>query len=259
MRGTHQGQQSARTAPTGRTHDCKRHLHHAPHDLLHGGGHPHMRRRDFLALLGGIGVWWPVGTHAQQKAMIPRIGYLSPGAPTDGMVDGFREGLKELGYVEGQNIEIEYRWGLGTFDRIGEYAKALVQLNVDVIVAVVTQASLAAQAASATIPIVMVAVADPVGVGLVASLARPGSNITGTSGMSAEIVGKQFQFLKEVVPQDTRVAVFWNPANAAFQALQLSQVEIAARASGVQLQLLARISHIGLVFGRQQGAEWSGA
>jgi len=218
-----------------------------------------MRRRDFLALLGGIGVWWPVGTHAQQKAMIPRIGYLSPGAPTDGMVDGFREGLKELGYVEGQNIEIEYRWGLGTFDRIGEYAKALVQLNVDVIVAVVTQASLAAQAASATIPIVMVAVADPVGVGLVASLARPGSNITGTSGMSAEIVGKQFQFLKEVVPQDTRVAVFWNPANAAFQALQLSQVEIAARASGVQLQLLARISHIGLVFGRQQGAEWSGA
>jgi putative tryptophan/tyrosine transport system substrate-binding protein len=127
---------------------------------------------------------------------------------------------------------------LGRFDRLAEFADEIVQSNVDVIVAVVTQASFSAKAATQTIPIVMVGVADPVGGGLVASLARPGGNITGTSGMAAEIVGKQFQLLKEVVPQVSRVAVLWNPTNPVFQALQLSQVEIAGRAYGVQLQLL---------------------
>ena len=124
---------------------------------------------------------------------IPRVGFLSPQPPTLESGAGFREGLNELGYVEGQNIQIEYRWEQGRFDRLADYAKELAQLNVDMIVTVVTQASLAAQAATHTIPIVMIGVADPVGVGLVTSLARPGGNVTGTSGMAAGIVGKQFE------------------------------------------------------------------
>ena len=197
-----------------------------------------MRRRSaIIAVLSALFLP-PERSFAQPAAKIPRIGYLSPGAPTDGIVDGFREGLKQLGYVEGQNVQVAYRCGLGRFDRLADFANEFVQSNVDVIVAVVTQASLSSKAATQTIPIVMVGVADPVGVRLVASLARPGGNITGTSGMAAEIVGKQFQLLKEVVPQVSRVTVLWNPANPVFQALQLSQVEIASRAYGVQLQLL---------------------
>jgi putative tryptophan/tyrosine transport system substrate-binding protein len=198
-----------------------------------------MRRRSaIIAALTGLLLPLTRSFAQPAAAKMPRIGYLSPGAPTDGIVDGFREGLKELDYVEGNNVRIEYRWGLGRFDRLAEFANEFVRFNIDVIVAVVTQASLSAKAATQMIPIVMVGVADPVGVGLVASLARPGGNITGTSGMAAEIVGKQFQLLKEVVPQVSRVAVLWNPANPIFQALQLSQVEIAARAYGVQVQLL---------------------
>jgi putative tryptophan/tyrosine transport system substrate-binding protein len=198
-----------------------------------------MRRRS--AIIAGLAALLFSSERALADATgtkIPRVGFLSPQPPTLESGAGFREGLNELGYVEGQNIQIEYRWEQGRFDRLADYAKELVQLNVDVIVTVVTQASLAAQAATHTIPIVMIGVADPVGVGLVASLARPGGSITGTSGMAAEIVGKQFELLREVVPQDLRIAVLWNPANAAFQALQVTQVEIAARAFGVQLQLV---------------------
>lgn len=153
---------------------------------------------------------------AAQTPKIPRIGFLGPSdATVSWYPDGMREGLRELGYVEGRNIQLEYRWAHGRFERLPELTAELVDLKIDVIVAVVTAASLAAKAVSRTIPIVMVGVADPVSVGLVASLARPGGNITGTSAMSAEIVGKQLELFKDLDPNLARIAVLWNPANSA--------------------------------------------
>jgi putative ABC transport system substrate-binding protein len=195
-----------------------------------------MRRREFIAGLGGA-VAWPLTARAQVGS-VPVIGFLSPQEPTYPFVDGVRVGLRELGYIEGRNIRIEYRWTKGSFQQLPDLAAELVGLKVDVIVAFVTQASLAAQKATATIPVVMVGVADPVGVGLIASLARPGGNITGTSTMAAHIVTKQFELLKEIVPNASRVATLWNPANSMFQLLQLREAQVAARTTGVELQLL---------------------
>ena len=174
---------------------------------------------------------------AQQPKKVPRIGFLSP-TSDDSRVETFRQGLRELGYVDGQNITIEYRWADGKFERLPDLAMELVRLNVDVIVAVVTQASLAVKEATTTIPIVMIGVSDPVGSGLVVSLARPGSNITGNSSMTAEIVGKQLELLKETLPKISRVASLWNPANPVFQAIQRKEAEATARALGVQLHIL---------------------
>jgi putative ABC transport system substrate-binding protein len=196
-----------------------------------------MRRREFITLLGGAAAAWPLAARAQRPAM-PVVGFLSPHANSVAYVEGFPAGLQELGYVEGRNIRVEYRWAHGRFEQLPELAAELVRLNVDVLVASLTQASLVAKKATATIPIVMAGVADPVAVGLIASLARPGGNITGTSGVATDIVGKQLELLKEVVPGVSRVAVLWNPANSAFQTLQLGQVEVAARTAGLQLQLL---------------------
>jgi putative ABC transport system substrate-binding protein len=175
---------------------------------------------------------------AQQPKKVPRIGFLSAATRTgyQYLTDAFLQGLREVGYVEGQNIVIEYRWADGNFERLPELATELVRLKVDVIVAAVTQASLAAKNATGTIPIVMVAVGNPVDSGLIASLARPGANITGTSVMSDETVGKQLELLKETFPKLSRVAAMWNPANPVFQKLQLRAVETTARAMNVTLQ-----------------------
>jgi putative ABC transport system substrate-binding protein len=198
-----------------------------------------MRRREFIKLLGGAVAAWPVAARAQQGGKVPRIGYLSPGFASISPVgrhDAFRQGLSELGYVEGKNIVIEYRFAEGQFHRLPDLAAELVELKVDVIVAVVTQASLAAKHVTKTIPIVMVAVSDPLGSGLVASLARPDANITGTSAMVAEVVGKSLELLKEAVPNLSRVAVLWNPSNAIYQAQMLRETQVAAGALRVELQ-----------------------
>jgi putative ABC transport system substrate-binding protein len=205
-------------------------------------------RRRFLltALAGAFAV--PLVAVAQSARNVPRIGYLSPSSPSDperlaspfgerGLA-AFRQGLRDLGYVEGQNIAIEYRWAEGRFERLPDLAAELVRLKVDVIVSVVTQATLAAKNATRTIPIVLVAAGDPLGSGLVANLAHPGGNVTGPSSMYADLAGKQLELLKETVPKVSRVAVLWNPANAAWQAQMLRQTEIAARALGLQVQLL---------------------
>jgi putative ABC transport system substrate-binding protein len=175
---------------------------------------------------------------AQQPKKLPRIGYLTVASRTGSahLTEGLLQGLRELGYVEGQNIVIEYRWADGNFDRLPELAADLVRLKVDVIVTAVTQASLAAKNATATIPIVMVAVANPVDSGLIASLARPGANISGTSVMNDEVVGKQLELLKEILPKISRVAAMWNPANPVFQKLQLRAVEATAWTLNVSLQ-----------------------
>jgi putative ABC transport system substrate-binding protein len=179
---------------------------------------------------------------AQPPEKVPRVGYLSPGSPSEPFrqrrFEAFRQGLRELGYVEGQNIAIESRWAEGKYDRYPALAADLVRLKVDVIVAVGGRASEVAKHATRTIPIVMSVVIDPLGSGLVASLARPGGNVTGISLMTPDLVGKQLEVLKEVVPKVSRVALLWNPNNPG-SAAQLREAEAAARALGVRLQILA--------------------
>ena len=160
---------------------------------------------------------------AQPREKMPRIGYLYPGFSTDPMrerfLEAFRQGLRELGYVEGQNIAIESRWAEDKDDRFPALAADLVRSKVDVIVAMSGAATRAVQQTTRTIPIVMSLVNDPVGSGLVASLARPGGNVTGLTVMSPDLAGKQFQLLKEVVPKVSRVAVLRNPDNPAARAM----------------------------------------
>lgn len=195
-----------------------------------------MRRREFIAGLGGA-IVSPLAARAQPERM-PVIGVLTPLDPASPFVGGLTAGLKELGYTDGVNVRIEYRWAQGKFERLPELAADLVRLKVDVIVAYVTAASLAAKKATTTIPIVMVGTSDPVGLGLIASLSHPGNNITGTSTMAAAIVGKQFELLREIVPNATRIAALWNPADYDFQISQVKEAEIAAEKSGVKLQLI---------------------
>ena len=197
-----------------------------------------MNRRTAIRRLATIFFTTASLAHAQQPKKVPRIGFLAAPTRTGAayITEAFLQGLRDLGYVEGQNIIIEYRWADGNFERLPDLAAELVRLKVDVIVAVVTQASLAAKNATGTIPIVMVAVGNPVDTGLIASLARPGANITGTSTMSDEVVGKQLELLKETFPKISRFAAMWNPANPVFQKLQMREVEATARALKVSLQ-----------------------
>jgi putative ABC transport system substrate-binding protein len=183
----------------------------------------------------------PLAAHAQPVGKVPRIGYLSPGFATDPMrerfLEAFRQGMRELGYVEGQNIAIESRWAEGKDDRLPALAADLVRSKVDVIVAKSGAATRSLQLTTRTIPIVMSLVNDPVGSGLVASLARPGGNVTGLTVMSPDLAGKQLQLLTEVVPTVSRVALLWNPDNPAGTAM-LREAEAAAQALGVRLQTL---------------------
>jgi len=181
----------------------------------------------------------PFAAHAQQPAKVPRVGYLSVLSFTDNPHDleAFRQGLRELGYVEGQNIAIEYRFGEGRPERLPALAAELVRLKVDVIVTAAPAAPEAAKQATNTVPIVFAVVGDPVAVGLVASVARPGGNITGLSSIASEVVGKQLELLKEVAPKVSRVAVLQNPSNYSHPPT-LRQAEGAARALGVQLHIL---------------------
>lgn len=162
---------------------------------------------------------------------------LSPEGPRTGNVNGLVLGLRELGYVEGRNIRFEYRFSEGRFDRLSELAADLVRLNVDVIVAFVTQATEAAKKQTSTIPIVMVGVSDPVGAGLATSLAHPGGNVTGTSSLAAAIVGKQLELLKLVAPTNV-VAAMFNPTNVTFQAQQVNAAKTVAQTLGVQLRFI---------------------
>ena len=173
---------------------------------------------------------------AQQPTKIPRIGYLGS-TSVSARTEAFRQGLRELGYVEGKNIVIEWRRHEGKVDRLPALAAELVRLKVDIIITAGAPAARAAKEATSTIPIVMTQVGDPVGSGFVASLARPGGNITGLSSLAPELSGKRLELLKEIVPKLSRVAVFGtstNPDNAQ----SLREVELAAKALGVQLQYL---------------------
>ncbi len=195
----------------------------------------------FLALITALALLAaPLAAEVQQVAKIPRIGFLSPHSPSETGVSrlgAFRQGLRELGYVEGQTIAIESRWAEGKYDRLPGLATELVGLKVDVIVTYAPPAIQAAKQATATIPIVMAGIVDPVATGFVASLARPGGNITGLSLMAPDLVGKQLEMLKGIVPKVSRIALLGNPTNTG-NAPQVRYAQDAARALKVQLQPL---------------------
>jgi putative ABC transport system substrate-binding protein len=192
-----------------------------------------MKRREFITVLGGAAVW-PLAARAQQRRL-PVLGFLSPHASSDAPVNvkALTEGLAAFGYRDGETIRIEYRWAELHFERLPQLAAELVQLPVDIIATDVTQASLAAKAATSTIPVVMIGVSDPVGVGLAASLAHPGGNVTGTSSVATAMAAKPLEALKDVVPGLRRVGIFWNSGNAAFQRPILREAEAAARQLGL--------------------------
>ena len=195
-----------------------------------------MRRREFTTLLGGVAVTWPLAASAQSKT--PRIGFMgnSTAALEANLVDAFREGLREHGYEEGRNIVIEYRWADGKYERFPALVAELIAAKVEVIVTAGTPAALAMKKATTTVPLVMVAVGDPVGTGLVPSLARPGGNLTGLSSVAPDLEGKRLQLLREVVPALSHVAMFINSVNP-FHVSSMRQARAAAQTMGIKLQL----------------------
>src|SRR5262245_54621955 len=198
----------------------------------------HIRRREFITLLGGAAAAWPLAARAQQPA-IPVIGFLNGGLPGAWVLytAAFRQGLKEAGFVEGQNVAIEYRWAEGQYDRLPSLAADLVQQKVTVIAATSTPGALATKAATSTIPIVFTTADDPIRLGLVASLNRPGGNVTGVSNLLVELGSKQLGLIREIAPVTSKIAVLMNP-NFPGTERQLRDAEAAARMIGLQFIVL---------------------
>jgi putative tryptophan/tyrosine transport system substrate-binding protein len=195
-----------------------------------------MRRREFITVVGGAAVAWPLTARTQPRSAW-RIGMLEPGprSQSDPFVDAFREGLRGLGYKEGQDILLEIRWAGGSNEPLVGLAVELVALKVDLLVAVSTPAALAAKRATSTIPIVFTAVGDPVGAGVVPSLARPGGNATGFSLLANELSAKRLEILREIAPNATPVAMLWNDTNPGMT-LRARESERAAATLGLTIQ-----------------------
>jgi putative tryptophan/tyrosine transport system substrate-binding protein len=196
-----------------------------------------MKRREFLALLGGTAAAWPLAARAQQS--VPVIGFLNVASPEGyaNYVAAFRDGLKESGYVEGQNVTIEFRWAEGRYDRLPEMAADLARRQVSVIVAN-TPANLAAKAATATIPVVFTTASDPVQIGLVTNLSRPGGNVTGVSQLNASLGPKRLELAHELLPAASTIALLINPNDAGRADALKGQVQAAATHLGLQLLFL---------------------
>jgi putative tryptophan/tyrosine transport system substrate-binding protein len=196
-----------------------------------------MRRRAFITLLGGATAW-PLAAHAQE-AKVARIGFLgnSTAALEANLIGPFRDGLRALGYEEGRNVVIEYRWAEGNYARFPALVAELLASNVDVLVTAGTPASLAIKKETTTVPVVMIAVGDPVGTGLVPTLARPGGNLTGLSSIAPDLEGKRLELLREVVPRLSHIAVLINSLNP-FHIASMHQADAAAKALGIKLQVL---------------------
>ena len=198
-----------------------------------------MKRREFIGLIGGVAATWPLVVRAQQPA-VPVIGYLSS-ASSQGHASylaGFHEGLRESGFIDGQNVTIEYRWANGQYQRLPELAADLVRRHVALIATGSTPAALAAKAATTTIPIVFEMAGDPVGIGLVAGLDRPGGNVTGVANLGIQMTPKRLQLLHEAVPSAKLVALLVNPANSTVAETQLREAFAAAPTLGVDLHVL---------------------
>jgi putative ABC transport system substrate-binding protein len=203
-----------------------------------------MQRREFITLVGGTVAAWPLAAYAQQRSgNVARIGFLTrkTDASVASQIDAFRQGLQDLGWVEGKNISIQYRDAGGQVDRLGPLAAELVALNVDVIVTVDTPPTQAAEHTTSTIPIVIAVSADPVGAGLVKSLSHPGGNATGLSLLAPETDQKTLEALKEMLPKAKRVAMIFDPKNQGMM-LRLKAIEIAAKKLAIELQSIAALS-----------------
>jgi putative ABC transport system substrate-binding protein len=198
-----------------------------------------MRRREFITLLGGAAASsaWPLATRAQQGERVRRIGFLGlVSAPSHiSRVAALRAGLRDLGWIEGKNIVIEFRWAEGKYDRLPALAAELVQLNPDVLVTHGSSGALAAKKTTSTVPIVITAVADMLALGLVESLSRPGGNVTGLSFFNAELAAKRLELLKEAIPALTKAAILLNPHNAS-NPLILGEIKATAKALNVAVQ-----------------------
>ena len=192
---------------------------------------PDVRRRELIALLGGAAAAWPVAARAQQTAKIPTIGYLGTAAAWAPWTTAFVQRLRELGWIEGRTVAIQYRWADGRAERLAEFAAEFIRLNVDVIVSG-GNAAVAAKQASTVVPIIFTMVDDPVGMGLVASLARPGGNITGLAMQSTDLVGKRLALLREFIPDLRRLAIMAN-VEYPFAALEMAEAQTAVRTLGL--------------------------
>ena len=197
-----------------------------------------MKRRELITLLGGAAVTWPITASAQQSAM-PVIGFLNPTSPDTNAdrLRAFRQGLKEAGFIDGENLTIEYRWAEGQFDRLPALAAELVNCGVAAI-ATFANAAFAAKSATTTIPIVFLVGDDPVKLGLVASFSRPGGNLTGVNFFTNELAAKRLELLRELVPAATRVTIFTGPDTGIDPESTLRDVEAAARAIGLQIRMI---------------------
>ena len=194
-----------------------------------------MKRREFITLLGCAAAAWPFAARAQQAGKQPTIGFLGAAPSIESQrIAAFVQRLRELGWIDGRNLAIEYRWAEGRDERYTEIAAELVRLKVDVIVTVATPATLAAKQATTVIPIVFLTASDPVGTGLVASLARPGGNVTGLANQISDTTGKKLEFLREVVPGLRRLAIMANVANPA-AVLDMGEAQVTGRALGLEV------------------------
>jgi putative tryptophan/tyrosine transport system substrate-binding protein len=198
-----------------------------------------VKRREFITLIGGAAATWPVAARAQQAGKLPTIGYLGQStlAVESRLVAALVQGLRELGWTEGRTVAIEYRWGEGRIERAAEIATEFVRLKVDVIVTAGTPQVIAARQATSLIPIVFASAGDPVGSGLVTSLARPGGNVTGLSTQAVDLAGKRLEFLREVIPGPGRLAVMGNVDNPTI-VLEMSELKTAAHTLGFEIVAL---------------------
>jgi putative ABC transport system substrate-binding protein len=192
-----------------------------------------MRRREFITLVGGAAAAWPIATQGQQPVRLPTIGFLGSGTPND-WIDALVQRLSELRWIVGSTVAIEYRWAEARNDRLAEFAAEFVRLKVDVILTVGTPSVLALMQATSSIPIVFVAVGDPVANGLVKSLARPGGNVTGLSNLARDLAGKRVEILREAIPGLRRLAILANVANVAV-VLEMRDAQAAARSLGYEV------------------------
>ena len=215
-----------------------------------------MRRREFITVLGCAAAAWPLAARAQQSAKLPTIGYFGGAAPAvDGQrVASFVQQLRELGWIEGRNVTIEYRWAEGRPEQMAEIAAEFPRLKVDVIVTSATTTTIAAKQATSVIPIVFAVVGDPVGTGLVASLARPGGNVTGLSIQETDLASKRVELLREVVPDLRRLAFMGNLGNPSIM-LGLGEVQAATRTLGLEITTpeIRRAEDIAPAFGALKG------